>query len=325
MSCKKHLFIKGMVLICIMLGIIMVSNYSFYAQAPSQESPDELVLKVLGLESSGDCIIVKYNDFQILIDASQPSMAEEKDSWPIITKNISACLEDDSEKIWDYMIFTHPDKDHIGNAKNVLDLFYKEDNWKIGTIIDFDMKEAPPKYFKDTTEKYKEKRDALCKENGVEYFSASYLSSSNKVKEYKISNDLSLYILYNYYDDYKTIQFYNKNANVLSDKDLRNNISVCVLIQYKTQKLLFTGDIEEEGEEKLVENHPKLLENVTFFKANHHGSDNANSEIFLDVIKPDYISITKMNTNDSTALGRFIHYTDYIYPTYVIYDPYPSK
>ena len=48
--------------------------------------------------------------------------------------------------------------------------------------------------------------------------------------------------------------------------------------------MLFTGDLEGEGEEELAENN--TLQNIDVLKVAHHGSKNSTGEEFLENIQP---------------------------------------
>ncbi len=81
---------------------------------------------------------------------------------------------------------------------------------------------------------------------------------------------MSMEILYNYYYDHTS-----------SDE---NNYSVCVMFKHNDKNFLFTGDLEEEGEEYLVQYN--TLPRVELFKAGHHGSPTSSNDCLLSVIKP---------------------------------------
>lgn len=49
------------------------------------------------------------------------------------------------------------------------------------------------------------------------------------------------------------------------------------------KKVILTGDVEKEGEEKLLDQE---LEETDILKAAHHGSKNSTSEDFLKMTKP---------------------------------------
>ncbi|MBM4386756.1 MAG: DNA internalization-related competence protein ComEC/Rec2 [Deltaproteobacteria bacterium] len=71
-----------------------------------------------------------------------------------------------------------------------------------------------------------------------------------------------------------------------TDSDI-NNGSLIVLIKHGANGFLLCGDLEEEGEERLI-NDPQI-EKITVFKANHHGSLTSNGENFLNKISPEYV------------------------------------
>ena len=80
----------------------------------------------------------------------------------------------------------------------------------------------------------------------------------------------------------------------------KNENSLILQVEYVPSmqeefKALFAGDISIEIEEALCESGK--LEEVDFFKANHHGSNYSNGEVFLDVIKPEYIVVSCSATN----------------------------
>ncbi len=269
--------------------------------------PFDLSVQIIGSVNSGDCTIIRYNDIEILIDTALgeasikavETVLEEK------KKNNEQKDDDTKDKTWDYVIFTHPDNDHIGKANKLFDTF-RDEEWKVGHVIDFGVEreedqESPDE--KAILRTYKEKLKEL---KDVDYYSPNGdLSPSHLTKEYVIDSRFKITILYN-------------EAYVSGDD---NNQSVCCLFQLDEQKLLFTGDLEQAGENGLLKYHRELLRNVTFFKAGHHGSDTSNTQEFVDWIRPAYVAITYNHeiTEDALAdnISRFIKYTDYIYPTVV--------
>ena len=65
-------------------------------------------------------------------------------------------------------------------------------------------------------------------------------------------------------------------------------------VSYREFDLLFTGDVEGIGEEKLCESIEKYCPEKAFevLKAAHHGSRNSSSEIFLQKVRPKYTIIS---------------------------------
>ena len=116
-------------------------------------------------------------------------------------------------------------------------------------------------------------------------------------------------ILYNYYYDHSTSN--------------ENDYSVCVLFRHGEKSFLFTGDLEEKGEERLVENN--TLPEVELFKAGHHGSYTANTDKLLSVVKPkicvvcccagnaEYTSAQANQFPSQTFVNNISKYTDKVY------------
>ena len=219
----------------VILAQVVISHGS-----TNKNSNENMRITFLGTKSDnktmmqGDCIIITVGDVQILIDSCQTSIESAK---KIKTVMQEAMAEDD-EKVWDYIIFTHPDNDHIGNYEEVFKLFYNSDNWKIKNIIDYDIEEIDISAFSSSTsekpiapEYRKARTDLLEKHKDINYFSASSLTVTDLIKEFQIFDNLSLNVLYNMYDTYDQLG----SVKSLSSNQ-KNNMSVCMLLKYGNQK-----------------------------------------------------------------------------------------
>lgn len=69
-----------------------------------------------------------------------------------------------------------------------------------------------------------------------------------------------------------------------------NNSSIVFRLLFGKTKYFFSGDLELEGETKLLKSNFDLSANV--LKAAHHGSRTSNSPDLLDLVKPDYALIS---------------------------------
>jgi len=72
-----------------------------------------------------------------------------------------------------------------------------------------------------------------------------------------------------------------------TEENILNNNSIVMRLSYENFKMFFTGDIEQEAEEKIV----SLYKNTDFLNADvlkvaHHGSKTSSSEEFLELVKP---------------------------------------
>lgn len=68
-----------------------------------------------------------------------------------------------------------------------------------------------------------------------------------------------------------------------------NDDSLVLLVQQGTFKALFTGDLEQQGEEEMIRLYRHAIENVTVLKAGHHGSKTSSIESFVEVTNPQFV------------------------------------
>lgn len=65
----------------------------------------------------------------------------------------------------------------------------------------------------------------------------------------------------------------------------RNENSIVFLLTHKNNSFLFTGDLSQAGEERIVKKYD--LAHVDVLKAGHHGSKTSSGQKLLTKIKPD--------------------------------------
>lgn len=218
----------------------------------------------LGNDNAGDCIYIKAGDNDIIIDGG--SKANSVDD---ITSYVDQFVTDGTIE---YVIVTHADQDHIACFGITNGSLF--DYYECEVIIDFPLTDK-------TTQVYNRYQSERADEvtNGAKHFTA--LECYNESKEgaervYQLADSVSMEILYNYYYE--------------NESDDENNYSVCVQFTHGSRKFLFTGDLEKEGEEYLVEYND--LSQVEFYKAGHHGSKTSSNDCLLDVIKPKLCVVT---------------------------------
>ncbi len=272
---------------------------------------DELAIYFIdvGNKYTGDSIYIRCGTTDILIDAgSQQASA----------KAVGDFVESHSEdKMLDYVIATHADQDHIAGFVGTAAEKGIFERFKVKTVIDFprtnkDLKTASGN---DTLYgKYVAARDAEVEGGAVHYTALDCWKEEKGAKRSYALNEegtVTMNVLYNYY-------YENKAAD-------ENNYSVCLLFSQGETHYLFTGDLEEKGEEYLVQNNP--LPHVKLFKAGHHGSPTSSTEALLRVIQPEYVCVcccagsteytdTPANTFPSQAMiDRIAPYTKNIFVT----------
>jgi beta-lactamase superfamily II metal-dependent hydrolase len=146
-----------------------------------------------------------------------------------------------------------------------------------------------------------------------------------------LGGGVKLEILYNYY-----YENYARNEN---------NYSVCVRIIQGDNQYLFTGDLEAEGEDRLVDfyetNSDGLdhgpgpgqgLGHCVLYKGGHHGSNTSSTEKLMAAITPEYVCVcTCVGSSEYRAapenvfpsqdfVDRIAPYTDKVYITTLVTD-----
>ncbi len=162
----------------------------------------------------------------------------------------------------DYMFLSHADSDHINGAAELIE------NIKVNNIFLPDR--ADNSGFSEIT--------ALAKAYDVPIW---YIGSGNKVA----LGDVSFICL-------NPIQ--NDNTND------ENNSSMVLKLEYKEFSVLFTGDLDIAGEEKVADTAKAYEINIDcdVLKVGHHGSKYSTGEAFLEEVTPksSVISCSESNT-----------------------------
>lgn len=303
-------FIACVLVACIGFAGGFIGN--FYISAPESEKfiNGEISFHFLHLGNghSGDSIFIQCGDDDILIDAGS-----RQNSASTIISYVDEYVTDGK---LEYVIATHSDQDHIAafsSSKTNEGIFAHYDT---DIIIDF------PKTDRDKTTEvltaYYEARDEEV-ENGAKHYTAleCYNNENGAQRVYELSGGVTMEILYNYYYE-----------NPTSDE---NNNSVCLLFGQGDNHYLFTGDLEGDGEEKLVEfynTQGKPLPKCKLYKAGHHGSKTSSTKTLLEQIQPEIVVVccvagskeyTKEYNENTFPTQTFIDnvapYTDKVYVT----------
>ena len=81
----------------------------------------------------------------------------------------------------------------------------------------------------------------------------------------------------------------------IGNEESLNNRSIVILAQLGGLNWLFTGDLEEDGERRLIRDYPNL--NVDILKAGHHGSRTSSTEVFIEQLDPKIVIISAGRAN----------------------------
>ncbi len=257
----------------------------------------------LGTKSTGDCTLIKVGDTEVLIDAG----AIKSSAGTIVPYIREYC----ADGVLEYVIATHAHEDHIAAFVGTSKIDGVFESFVCETIIDYPKSESTSKI----REEYETLRDAEVAAGAQHYTALECWNNENGAqRSYALADGVSMNILYQ--------KFYEEDANN------ENEYSVCVLISQGENHYLFTGDLETEGEESLVEENE--LPKCVLFKAGHHGSKTSSSNKLLAEIQPDIVCVCCCCGSDEYTddvanmfpsqdfVNRVAPYTDKIYVTTIV-------
>jgi len=134
------------------------------------------------------------------------------------------------------------------------------------------------------------------------YKKAYKLAMKNDIKIYKAkrgdlikNEDVFISILHPYLEN-----------NYLEEN--RNNNSIVIKVKYHNFSLLLTGDLEKEGEVKLINSEDNLESQI--LKLGHHGSNSSSSKEFLDKVKANEAIISVGENNYGHPASEVIDRVD---------------
>ncbi|MGN1061758.1 MAG: ComEC/Rec2 family competence protein [Candidatus Scatosoma sp.] len=262
------LFVVILLIVLAVIAYILYTRGFFDKWLKKQDViTDELQIHFLetGNRYSGDCILIKSGDTEVLVDAgSRQSSAET-----IVSYVNNYC----TDGILEYVIVTHADQDHIAGFVGTASAPGIFDAYECKTVIDFAKTDKTTALY----QKYLDKRDAEVAAGAVHYTALDcYNNAGGAKRSYELAPDITLNFLYQ--------RYYEESS---SDE---NNYSVCFLLSQGNNHYLFTGDLEEAGEESLVERND--LPKCKLFKAGHHGSPTSSTDKLLSVIQPEIVCVT---------------------------------
>jgi len=202
----------------------------------------------------GDCILIEApNKINILIDGGGTPQSD----FDVGSKIVIPYLRRKGINEIDLIILTHPHLDHLEGLLPVLKEF------KVNMVLDGGLT-------CDLLE-YKEFISLIIKK-GIPYHKAR--AGDNFI----FSNNLEIFLLNPLYDS----DFYKESDF--------NNASIVVKLFYKNADFLFTGDIEEAAEKKILVWQNILQSDI--LKVGHHGSATSTNLEFLDKVNPSIAVIT---------------------------------
>lgn len=197
----------------------------------------------------GDSTLIRVDNKNILIDGGGSLYS---DSFDVGEKTLFPYLLDRGIKYLDYVIVSHFDADHFQGLEYVIN------NIKIKNAI-----------------------ISSLGQNSKEYETFLKLAKKNKINIIYVKKGDSI--------NFKNtiIDILYPDNEIINDNAKNNNALVCKLIS-NNFSMLFTGDIEEIAEKKILtlyeKNKEKLRADV--LKVGHHGSKTSSSQEFIKAVSP---------------------------------------
>ncbi len=197
----------------------------------------------------GDSTLIRVSNETILIDGGGSSYGETFD---VGEQTLFPYLLDRGIKTIDYVIVSHFDSDHCQGLNFVMK------NMKVKSAIISSLGQESNEY--DTFINLAQKQET----------NLIFVKKGDIIK----IGDCTIKILF---PDNEPITDNEKNNNALVFKFMWKNISI-----------LFTGDIEEKAENKILNLYEENLEELqsTILKVAHHGSKTSTTKSFLEAVKP---------------------------------------
>ena len=194
----------------------------------------------------GDAILITTPEGNILVDTSEKGAQNELDRY----------LKSAGVESIRYLVLTHPDADHIGNATYIIE------NYAVKTVV---MSE----YANATTETFEKMIDTIeARQIGVLFLGVGDSFELGGVQNYVLAP--------------------------AKDYDDSNENSLVIRSSFGESVVMLTGDAEHESESDIVGggNWNKATLKSDILKVGHHGSNSSTTEEFLDAVSPQYAIIS---------------------------------
>lgn len=186
----------------------------------------------------------------------------------------------------DYLMLSHFDSDHCGQTVEILE------SLKVRNIVISKQAEKSQEFESIMKEVIEHKVNIIIVEAG---------------DILQIEKDVYFQILW-------------PSTDELIKENALNNNSIVAKMYYKDFSMLFTGDIEEIAEQKIVKRYDEIILKSTVLKVPHHGSKTSSTEDFIKKIKSQIALIgvgkdNKFGHPNEDVIKRLQAYGNSIYRT----------
>lgn len=262
--------------ICLLLTLFFSStlekflNPNYYFNLSNDILNSEVKIHFIDV-GQGDCIFIELpNNKKVMIDTGSKE-SEERVKRYLTNRGVN-----NGNKI-DYLILTHTDSDHVGNAAMILKNYEIENIFMPMVYSNYEVKNNL------INEEYNINKTILW-EDICKNVAGEVKNGANKYYSFK---DLVIEDDNGEYSFLFLSPFNIKQSN-------SNNYSPIILFNFNGFRFLFVGDIEEEVEKEFLQYYKDIYAvlDVDVLKVSHHGSKNSTSGEFLNVTKPEYSIIS---------------------------------
>lgn len=221
----------------------------------SQEVLPEISVTFFDIKKA-DCILIELQEKVVMIDTGLNKNGEE----------ICKKLEEKGIEELEYLILTHPDKDHIGGADIILKQI------PVKNLLETDLEIDSGEY---------QEYQAAAQENGV--------------VPLPVKEELNFTL------DGAEFSVYPPMKSLYNGE---NDYSLVIKLNYGNTGFLFSGDAEKIRLQELLTQIPDLQS--TLLKIPHHGVLEDNSKLFFQKVKPSYAVITASKKTEYKEVARLL-------------------